>query len=148
MRLRLFFGILGALTCILAALLAEPVFGVMSGRRAVDDHVTHVLIYRTDIGRRLERAGAARGDVEVALDWNNRNDLDLHVIDPYGVEIFYAHKRSREGGTLDVDANSAPGPDGRYTTTPVEHIVWPYGRAPVGHYIVFVNYYRNHGDED
>jgi hypothetical protein len=144
MRNRLIFALLGALACGLAALMMEPVFRFLSVHRAIDDHETHVLIYRSDIGRRLEQAGAQHGEVEVSLDWSNRNDLDLHVFDPHGFEVFYGQKQSREGGNLDVDANMAP----PFTRTPVEHIVWPYGRAPIGRYMVVVKHYRNHGDPD
>jgi hypothetical protein len=80
------------------------------------------------------------GDVRVTLSWADANDLDLHVIDPNGEEIYYDNPTSASGGTLDVDAN--PGCVGS-TVTPVENVFWPSGSAPSGTYTVLVNYYQN-----
>ena len=79
-----------------------------------------------------------RGSLKINLKWNTTDDLDLHVIDPDGIEISYKSKEHRCNGVLgqlDVDANaSAP-----YTKCPQENIFWEYGKqAPLGHYIVFV----------
>ena len=94
--------------------------------------------------QRLDKAGAKSGDVQISLLWNNVNDLDLHCIDPRGEEIFYAHARSASGGWLDVDANA-----GFFTTTtPVENIFWPKGRAPKGKYQVHLVYFGSHGGKD
>jgi hypothetical protein len=79
------------------------------------------------------------GDVRVTLSWGDTNDLDLHVIDPSGAEIFYASPTSSSGGMLDVDAN--PGCNSP-TTTPVENIFWPAGAAPIGAYTVLVNFFE------
>ena len=38
------------------------------------------------------------GDVQATLRWNNLNDLDLHVTDPEGNEIYYSHASSPTGG--------------------------------------------------
>ena len=46
-----------------------------------------------------------RGTVQITLRWTGRNDLDLHVIDPTGAEIFWDNKQSASGGLLDVDSN-------------------------------------------
>jgi hypothetical protein len=80
------------------------------------------------------------GDVRVTLSWNDTNDLDLHVIDPTGEEIYYANATSASGGQLDIDANAACG---NPTTTPVENIFWAAGTAPPGTYTVLVNYWAN-----
>lgn len=93
---------------------------------------------------RLERAGAKGGDVQVSLIWDSFNDLDLHVITPRGETIFFAHRRSRCRGELDVDMNAGHGS----TREPVENIYWGKGKAPLGKYKVAVNHYRNHGDPD
>jgi hypothetical protein len=80
------------------------------------------------------------GDVRITLTWADVNDLDLHVIDPSGEEIYYGNKTSASGGELDVDSNaSCSNP----TTTPAENIFWPTGVAPTGSYTVLVNYYAN-----
>lgn len=93
---------------------------------------------------RLQRAGAKSGDVQVSLIWDNFNDLDLHVVTPRGENIFFAHRRSRDRGELDVDMNAGTGT----TREPVENIYWAKGKAPLGKFKVFVHHYRNHGDPD
>jgi hypothetical protein len=80
------------------------------------------------------------GDVQVTLIWHDTNDLDLHVTDPAGAEIFYASRGSPSGGRLDVDANSACD---HTTSEPRENIFWPTGMAPLGKYIVKVVYFDN-----
>jgi hypothetical protein len=88
----------------------------------------------------IEGQCVGSGDVRVTLTWGDLNDLDLHVIDPSGEEIYYAHRESASGGTLDIDAN----PDCYNPTyTPVENIFWPSGTAPFGTYTVKVNYYAH-----
>jgi len=103
--------------------------------------VNRVLFFSdgTEFSSRLTRAGAQSGDVRVSLIWNNRNDLDLHVINPRGEEIYYAHKTDSHGGMLDVDMNVRG-----ETTKPVENIFWGPGRAPQGRYQIFVRNYGFH----
>lgn len=73
------------------------------------------------------------GDIQITLTWNNKSDLDLHVIDPSGEEIFWKHKVSQSGGVLDYDNTVGFGP---------ENVYWPKAKAPAGTYKVFVqNYY-------
>lgn len=94
-----------------------------------------------EMKRRVEGAGGQYEGVEIraSLLWNNRNDLDLHVVTPQGEHIFYGHKRSACGGWLDVDMNVRG-----ETTTPVENIRWARGAAPRGHYRIYVQNYRFH----
>lgn len=80
------------------------------------------------------------GDVQVTLHWDGPNDLDLHVIDPAGEEIFYVHTTSASHGQLDVDANRGCA---TRMDKPVENIFWPTSQAPTGNYQVAVNYYEN-----
>lgn len=95
-----------------------------------------------EIKKRVEEAGGLYEgvDVRASLIWNNRNDLDLHVIPPSGEEIWYHHMRSRCGGWLDVDMNVRG-----ETMKPVENTRWARCKAPKGHYKVFVQNYAVHG---
>jgi hypothetical protein len=85
------------------------------------------------------------GDVQVTLRWNSNTDLDLHVVDPDGAEIYYYEPSSSSGGQLDVDANADCAPN-EMMRNPVENIFWPFGEAPVGTYQVFVDYYADCGN--
>jgi uncharacterized protein YfaP (DUF2135 family) len=38
------------------------------------------------------------GDVQVTVTWDADSDLDLHVVEPSGEEIFYGHPVSATGG--------------------------------------------------
>ena len=78
------------------------------------------------------------GDVQVTLRWAGDADLDLHVIDPNGEEIWFANTESASGGILDVDANGAC----EGLEHPVENVYWPTGVAPGGRYEVYVEYYQ------
>ncbi len=63
------------------------------------------------------------GDLRINLQWYCRTDLDLHVIDPCGNEIYFSKRKATcQGGTgiLDLDANALIGT----TTRPQENIYW------------------------
>lgn len=77
------------------------------------------------------------GDVQVLLEWETSDDVDLHVFDPAGEEIYFEHTRSASGGELDIDANV-----GSIMRHPKENVYWPHGGAPTGTYKVFVVLYR------
>ncbi|MCB2224869.1 MAG: hypothetical protein KQH83_11935 [Actinobacteria bacterium] len=77
------------------------------------------------------------GDVQVTLLWDSAADLDLHVVDPDGDEIFFSNRRVDSGGELDVDANGNC--EGEWS--PVENVYWPSGEAPRGAYRVAVHYF-------
>lgn len=87
------------------------------------------------IKQRVKRAG---GNVDailrVSLGWYNKDDLDLHVIEPNGNRIYYANKIGRTGGQLDVDMNAW----GNYVRDAVENIRW-LSRVQDGVYLVEVN---------
>ena len=86
-----------------------------------------------------------RGSLKINLKWNTYDDLDLHVIDPDNVEIYYRNKASEcQGiiGLLDVDANAS-----NLTKVPQENIFWEEGKnAPLGRYKVFVEYFAKKDD--
>lgn len=97
------------------------------------------LVPEKEITERVVRAGGKIGDVTVSLAWNNRNDLDLHVVTSSGEKIYYAHRRSRCGGQLDVDQNVSP-----TTMKAVENIFWSAQSPPKGPFKIYVHHYRNH----
>jgi len=103
------------------------------------DDLPRTAAFSAEFRGRLQREGAKSGDVQISLIWNNYNDLDLHVICPSGEEIYFGHRNSCCGGELDVDMNVSP-----TSEEPVENIYWPPSGAPVGHYKVLVNHYKNH----
>ena len=74
------------------------------------------------------------GDVQVTLTWTGPADVDLHVIEPTGNEIFFGNRTSASGGALDVDDI----PDCSETGSHVENVFWPRDGAPSGDYSAFV----------
>lgn len=81
------------------------------------------------------------GEVRVSLQWNDCNDLDLHVIDPCGNRIYYANRSATcngRTGNLDLDANADD-----CMPSPAENIYWE--SAPRGRYTVEVDYYWGYG---
>lgn len=94
-----------------------------------------------EIKDRVTRAGGLYDgvDLRASLVWNNRNDLDLHVITPAGEHIYYGAKQASCGGWLDVDMNVRGD-----TTKPVENVRWAKGAARRGRYRVFVRNYAFH----
>jgi len=89
----------------------------------------------------LREAGAGSGDVRISLMWNNYNDLDLHVVDPSGMELNYNHRTSQSGGLLDIDKNRSGTP---LANPAVENVYWPRLAAPPGQYRIYVNCYSIH----
>lgn len=77
----------------------------------------------SSIKERVKAAGGnVEGDLCCRLGWDNTDDLDLHMIEPDGHEIYYGNRRvkSRCGGILDLDANGADG----QRTDPSENIYY------------------------
>ena len=75
------------------------------------------------------------GDVQVTLRWSSEADLDLHVFEPDGTEIYFGDPGpTRTGGQLDVDSNIGCVDDGS-----VENIFWPEGEMPLGEYRIEVH---------
>lgn len=53
-----------------------------------------------------------QSDLKVILFWDtNHTDVDLWVTDPNNERVYYAHKRSKIGGTLDIDITTGYGPE-------------------------------------
>ena len=107
-------------------------------QKTMDERRTNI---DAEIKARVTQAGGLYDgvDVRASLLWDNRNDLDLHVVSPSGFHIFYGAKQSTCGGWLDVDMNV-----GGDSTKPVENVRWAKGTAPPGRYKVYVQNYRFH----
>jgi len=135
----------GALGGVVGALSGQVGFAV-SGGGADAGAAMHASLFSEQMERRLRDAGARRGVIEIGLAWQNRNDLDLHVVDPLGERIFFDHRLAeRSGGWLDVDRNAACREN--IADDPVEHVVWEKN-PPAGSYQVFVMHYQNCGPSD
>lgn len=100
---------------------------------------------KADIDAEIRQRVVAAGgmyegvDLRASLIWDNRNDLDLHVITPANEHIYYGAKKASCDGWLDVDMNVRG-----ETTKPVENVRWAKGQARQGTYRVFVRNYRFH----
>ena len=79
------------------------------------------------------------GDIQVSVAWDNDDDVDLHVVEPTGCEIYYANDICGSGGWLDLDSNPACSIDGINN----ENIFWPLGQAPTGTFIVRMDFYSD-----
>jgi hypothetical protein len=102
-------------------------------------------------------SGRPMGHLVIALTWDNHADLDLHVVDPTGVEIFNRNINSYQapppgatpeapgtphpGGILDFDSNAQCVPDGR----DAENVVYA-DKPPSGHYVAKVDTYSLCGE--
>jgi len=86
------------------------------------------------------------GDPQFTLLWDSDADLDLHVIEPGGKEIYWEEPKGKRGGELDVDNTKGFGP---------ENIYWLQddpnggdqvkGAGPPGEYKWFVVYWGGFG---
>jgi hypothetical protein len=81
------------------------------------------------------------GTVQISVSWDSPADVDLHVVEPSGEEIFYANGISATGGVLDLDSNAGCSSDGPRN----ENITWPESAPPRGLYIVRVNHWSECG---
>ena len=92
------------------------------------------------IKERVKKAGGrVDADLRCSLSWFNCDDLDLHMVEPGGEEIYFGHKTSmRTNGQLDVDMNAG----GVQTRSAVENIFYPdRSRMLYGTYRLFVHQY-------
>lgn len=93
------------------------------------------------IKERVKAAGGSvDGELRISLEWYNYDDLDLHVIEPGGNEIYYGQRRSPLGGFLDVDMNAGSGK----SREPVENIIFKdTSNLKDGDYKIYVhNFYK------
>jgi hypothetical protein len=84
---------------------------------------------------------AGTGDVQVTATWDAASDVDLHVQEPNGNEVFWQAPTSSTGGALDLDSNPGCVIDNRNA----ENIRWPAGQAPSGTYTVRLHYFDDCG---
>jgi hypothetical protein len=83
----------------------------------------------------VQLTAAGTGDVQINVSWDVDTDVDLHAVEPGGMEIYYNNKGpTAAGGKLDLDSNPNCVLDHRRS----ENISWPSGRAPRGTYVVRV----------
>ena len=109
------------------------VLGLSStGMGAVSMGVEHFEENEEDLNVATSALEYGYGDVQITLRWTNTADLDLHVLDPNGEEIYWDNDYSSSGGRLDVDDINGYGP---------ENIYWPKNEAPNGNYEVHVHHY-------
>jgi hypothetical protein len=123
--------------------LEDLIVSVSSAIQSGQMRVRYTLEGPTGVGQYAEQTlkiiHVGTGDIQISVAWTNPTDVDLHVIDPSNEEIYWAHKTSASGGTLDLDSNPACYIDNKNN----ENIVWPAGRAPHGTYRVVVHYYAD-----
>lgn len=87
------------------------------------------------------------GDPQFTLLWDTEADIDLHVIEPGGAEIFWEVRQGKRGGELDVDDVDGYGPENIYWMTdgPTRDSEKVMGKGPLGEYQWFVHYYGGLG---
>lgn len=102
--------------------------------------------FADSIKERVKAAGGnVTGDVCCRLAWDYTDDLDFHMVEPKGHEIYFGNRRrtSPAGGMLDVDANGADG----QRSDPVENIFYEkMGKMIEGEYHLYVNNYSRRSD--
>ena len=89
------------------------------------------------------------GDPQFTLIWDSPADLDLHVVEPGGSEIYWVERKGELGGELDVDNMKGFGPENIYWVEDRDSNgkVLHKGQGPPGEYKWFVVHYGgNHGD--
>lgn len=94
----------------------------------------------------------ADGPLQVTLNWTNspraREDLDLHLVDPSGCEIYYGWRQCG-AGSLDLDQNAACGntDNAGGVGNDTENIIYePGSTPPSGTYQVSVDNYADQCD--
>jgi Ca-activated chloride channel family protein len=109
------------------------------------DNSINQVLYISDMpefSSHLSQANAHSGDIRVTLLWDNRNDLDLHIVTPNNEEIYFDHKTDSTGGWLEGDRNERG-----ETVEPIETILWPQDKAVNGTYKVYVQNYDFHEEK-
>lgn len=84
-----------------------------------------------------EGCGYSGGNIQITAVWQTAADIDLHVTDPTGQELYYGNRAGASGGVLDHDANSAC----RVEPPTAENVYWNTQTPPRGTYVVRVEAY-------
>lgn len=106
-----------------------------NGSQDIGDHATaqENPLDTLNIIEHAEQTGRS-GNLKVTLLWNFEGDIDLHVKQPNGKEIYYKRKNDEvTGGALDVD--NQDGGNGS-----AENIFFP--EPPKGEYVVSLVYFK------
>jgi hypothetical protein len=114
----------------------EPVNVYVQGNELVRSEVVRPSVSLADIKDRLP-ANYRMGKFNISLTWNTVDDLDVHVKEPNGREIYHLKKQSPSGGKLTKDLNADA-----LTPTPVENIKWSNREPPNGLFVIEVVGYR------
>ncbi len=73
-------------------------------------------------------------DLRIVMSWDaDSTDIDMHVVEPSGEEVFYGHQRSQAGGLISHDVTTGYGPE-----------EFLHKVAPKGKYEVSTNYFASH----
>jgi hypothetical protein len=100
-----------------------------------------------DGGETIRGVAVKVGDPQFTLIWDSDADLDLHVIEPGGKEIYWEDPKGKLGGELDVDNTKGFGPENIYwlveSDDPGAKKV--KGPGPPGTYQWFVVYWGGFG---
>lgn len=88
------------------------------------------------LSEKVQGVSVKIGDPQFTLIWDTNADLDIHVIEPGGAEIYWEHRMGKRGGELDVDDVDGLGP---------ENVYWKAGSGPRGEYTWWVHYYGGSG---
>lgn len=103
--------------------------------------------FADSIKEKVKKAGGnVTGDLRCSLSWFNYDDLDLHMKEADGFEIYFRDKRSpRSTGSLDVDMNAGSGS----TRSAVENICYTDRRKmKPGTYALAVHNYNKRESTD
>jgi len=98
-------------------------------RMSQTDDAIELDLKRDRTGGDPRRDESAELQVETMWD-SNYTDVDLHVIEPDGEEVYYHHMNSKHGGSLHADVTSGFGPE----TYTIPH-------ATPGPYKILLHYY-------
>lgn len=99
-----------------------------SGRQQWPDHAPDMPEINAEYRQNLDT------DIRIVLMWDaDSTDIDLHVLEPSGEEVFYGNKRSVSGGMISHDVTTGYGPE--------EYL---HKKALAGTYKIVSNYFASH----